>query len=877
MGFLKKTITSVLLVLFLFSCAQPALQQITNQEVPEVTSRSFGSERPLSETDEWITETNIYQVYVDRFASNLDGVTAKIDYLQRIGVKTIWLMPIFEAMSDHGYNTTDYYKVANQYGTNQDLKELVQAAHAADIRVVLDLVINHCGTEHPWFASSDSNIRKDNWFVWTDSDWGWDDSWNNTASGYYPGATFFKDPYPHYDRNGNGDPWDDDYYFSLFGDSGGTTMPDLNFNDESAKNQIIDEIDNIMQFWIDSTGVDGFRCDAARYLAEEGQGKQADRVKTHEIWQEIRARLSAHAPGAILLAESPTQNYNQMLGYYGLPYYPNDYTSDPNDGELVTDGTFNEEFHSAFHFNYQGSLIAAARDSWWPSNLFTDLYKVQSHLPDGTQDSIFLSNHDSFAGARVATQMGNDTNKMKMAASLYLSLSGNPTIYYGEEYGMQNGPGEHDEPIRGNMDWGAVEYQESDSSSMVNHYRRLLTLRNGYDALRGGISYFTPVHDGSSWNSISSGGKIVAYTREWYGEMVVVIHNFSDETINAHLDLTSGGALNIISGTNVSSLMGQGSFSDITTSTESWYSIGDVYGKTTKMLFLGDISGYTTAGKFLTYENALDGEEVEEDWYYRGSSNNWGVTKMTYNETTNLYELVVTFSADDTNPRFKISASGDESNWNEAYPAQDYLITEGVGTYLIQFRSSDKSVLTPVKQIDGYSISGTILKDGTGLAGVSVTFGNFSATTNTNGGYSITNIPEGTSASLTPNLSGYTFTPQSIDLTVSNDILDQDFTGQGGTTTGVTIHYREWQYAQNYSVHTWNGLSGDYVMQYEGEFGSDNHWWMTSYDSVPDTFSFCFKNSNENWDGVNRHYDRDQHGDEIYIIYGDDNIYTSRD
>jgi alpha-amylase len=680
----------VLLSLTFLSC-QFAVQ-------PEAGSRALGGKAPLSNDAGWITQTNIYQIFVDRFAGNLDGVRGKLDYLEDLGVKTIWLMPIFEAMDDHGYNATDYYKIASNYGSNADLEELVSAAHQKGIRVILDLVINHIGSEHPWFASSDPNVRKDDWFIWADRDLGWSDPWVNASSGYFPDSTWFEDPLKHLDRNGNGDYHDDDYYYSVFGDGGGATMPDLNFNDGAARAEIIDEVENIMKFWIQQTGVDGFRCDAVRYLVEEGMGKQKDRPATHDIWQELRSRLDSFAPGAILVAEAPTETDNQMISYYGYDYNPND------DGINLTYST--DEFHSAFHFGYQGTLLAAAKNGRRPSNLLTDLYDIQGKLPAGTQDTLFLSNHDRFAGDRVATQLNNDISKIKMAAALYLSFSGNPAIYYGEEYGMLNGDGQYDEPIRKPMDWGEVDRQLTDPDSVLNHYKRVLALRNHYDMLRGGVMYFAPSHNNYGWDYQESESDTLAVIREWYGKMVLVIHNFSATNHSMHVDLTAGGALNYANGTKATAIMGQGSYADINSSNKTWFNVGTVYGRTSKMIFLGDISEYvdSTKGTYVTYENALGG-------------------------------------------------------------------------------GSDKET--------------------------------------------------------------------------------------------ITVHFKEWGYAQSYSIHTWkDGVVKDYQMSYEGQFNGA-HWWSVSFEA-DDTFSFCFFNSNNQWDGGNRNYSRSSHGNNIFINAWDNNIYTYR-
>ena len=349
----------------------------------------------------WIRETNIYEIFVDRFAKDLQGVKNKLGYLENLGVKTIWLMPIFKAMDDHGYNTTDYRDIEPRYGSINDLEELVEAAHLKNITVILDLVMNHCGADHPYFSSADPTKRKDHWFIWADSDLAWPDPWKISYSEDNYGKTWFKDPKAELDRNHNNNASDDDYYYSVFGDERGSTMPDFNFNDPVARAGLIDEFTQIMQFWIQQTDIDGFRCDAVRYIAENGSGRQAEQDETHQVWKEIRKRLSDIKPGAILIGEAPTETYDQMLQYYGQ----------------------GDEFHSCFHFKFQGSLIATLKNGFRPFDLLSELYTIQGGLPSGTQDTIFLSNHDRFAGDRVATQLGNDTAKIKSAAfSLSSSL-----------------------------------------------------------------------------------------------------------------------------------------------------------------------------------------------------------------------------------------------------------------------------------------------------------------------------------------------------------------------------------------------------------------------------------------------------------------------
>jgi glycosidase len=561
----------------------------------------------------WHTQTAIYQVFVEKFtpAGTLKGVEKELAYLQDLGVGTIWLMPIFEAMDDHGYNTTDYYKITARYGTEQDLKDLTKAAHARGMRILLDLVINHTGSLHPWFCSSDPTKRKDHWYIWADKDLQWNDPWEEDPSPD-PGdanKTWFKDPFDGYDRNGDGNAHNDDYYYSVFGngtapcyDSAGQlvgyggTMPDLNYNDTPAKDQIVDEFKKVMDYWLKNAQIDGFRCDAVRYLSEYGPGNQAEQGRTHEIWQELRTWLNANHPTAILLAEAPTKTYPQMLSYYGS----------------------GNEFHCAFHFNFQGDLMTPARLGYRPNSFLGGLYAIQSHLPAGTQDVIFLSNHDQFAGDRVASQLGSNPARIKLAASLHLLLSGNPSIYYGEEIGM-TGAG-NDAALRQPLNWSDVWSQAFDEGSILNHYRRLLKLRKEYDALRGGISYFAHAHySGDNWwdDDPSDGSKILAIVREWFGEKILVVHNFGDSDQQIHVSLDST-KLSIPDGTPAFSLMGTAPAHTVSASNKNWYDMGTVHPRCSKVVFLGDIDKYRDAkGRFVTYENALQDGHNAVTIHYR--------------------------------------------------------------------------------------------------------------------------------------------------------------------------------------------------------------------------------------------------------------------
>lgn len=529
----------------------------------------------LSQDSSWVTQTNIYQVFVEKFGGTLKGVESHLDHLQYLGVKTIWLMPVFESMSDHGYDTTNYYAIKTNYGSINDLRDLVKAANDKGMKVILDLVINHAGSNHPWFSSNNLSERKDRWFTWSSNDKGWPEPWGG-------GDTWSHDPLSDLDRDHNGNDHDDDFFYTVFG----STMPDLNYNNVVTRKELIDEFTKVMQFWIKETGVAGFRCDAVRYLVENGPDPNArkDQPETHKIWKTLRANLKEIDPQAILLAEAPTETYEQMRSYYGS----------------------GDEFHTAFHFMYQGVLMSTLIHERRPSNLLKDLYAIQSSLPAGTQDTIFLSNHDSFAGARAASQLGGNIAKMKSVASLYLLLSGNPAIYYGEEIGMQ-GAGS-DSALRQPMDFTSAANQKADPDSLLNHYTRLLRVRNRYEALRGGITYFVKSSDGG-WDCMDCEANRMAIIREYFGEKILVVHNFTSNNLDVHLDLTKlSTGLDIPDGTPVNPLMGGGNFPNINSSNKSFYPLGTLFGFTTKVLFLGDIpQKYRDAmNNYLTYESALE-------------------------------------------------------------------------------------------------------------------------------------------------------------------------------------------------------------------------------------------------------------------------------
>ena len=244
----KRIFLSLLLILLIPSCV-PAAPTIAPTPIKEST--------PVN----WWSNDVFYEIFVRSFndsngdgIGDFNGITQKLDYLQELGVTAIWLMPIFPSPSYHGYDVTDYYDVNPQYGTMDDFKTLVEEAHKRDIRIIIDLVINHTSDKHPWFkeAKKDPNSPYRDWYIWSKTDpkylgpWG-ERVWHSSTSGFYYGI------------------------FEAF-------MPDLNYKNPA----VTDEMKKVASFWLKDIGVDGFRLDAAKHLIEEGS-KQENTKATH-LW-----------------------------------------------------------------------------------------------------------------------------------------------------------------------------------------------------------------------------------------------------------------------------------------------------------------------------------------------------------------------------------------------------------------------------------------------------------------------------------------------------------------------------------------------------------------------------------------------------------------
>jgi glycosidase len=497
--------------------------------------------REPAAASDWWNGAVVYEVFVRSFQDSgndgkgdIQGLISQLDYLNDgdagtdtdLGVDAIWLMPIYPSPSTHGYDVTDYDGVNPDYGTPADLDALVAACHARGIRVILDWVPNHTSSEHPWFKdsrSSTGSAHRD-WYVWSATSPGWTQPWNGGQTTWYPGTG--------------------GWYYAIFWSG----MPDLNWKNAAVRA----EIGAAAGRWIANHGVDGFRLDAVRSLAENGSGPgQMDQPETHAYLRELAAGVRAAKPDALVLGEAWADT-STIASYFGST------ATVPSGDEVLP---FDFPLADAILAGIQGG---SARD------IAASLDSVARTYPAGTGDAPFLTNHDQ---VRVATRLGTDPAKLGLAASILLTLQGTPIVYYGEEIGMQNGNCGSDECKRAPMAWTAtpttggftagtpwwqlppgtasanVASQAGAPSSLLSRYRQLIRVRKASSALRlGGLSRL-PTDDAG----------VLAYLRADPAETVLVAHNVRADPVTVTVALpgtTAADALLVDSGAALSAAGG---------------------------------------------------------------------------------------------------------------------------------------------------------------------------------------------------------------------------------------------------------------------------------------------------------------------------------
>ncbi|MEM9294149.1 MAG: alpha-amylase family glycosyl hydrolase [Acidobacteriota bacterium] len=479
----------------------------TSTEAPQVTQWQL----------DWADGRVFYEVFVRSFADSdgdgvgdLQGLIDRLDYLNDgdpattddLGVGGLWLMPIFESPSYHGYDTVDYSTVDREYGTVEDFERLAVEAEKRGMKIVLDFMINHSSREHPWFQASASSPEdpKRDWYLWREEDPGWTQPFGDESGGNV-----------WHELNGA-------YYYGVFW----AGMPDLNFRNP----EVVSEIQRLASLWIDR-GAAGFRLDAARHLVEDGPGQaQNSTPGTHRVLRELSSHLREGHPGALLLGECWT-DLERIAAYYG---------SD----ELIRGG---DELPMLFNFPLSYALMEAVAEADSGAVRET-LAAMDAQFPAGALHAPFLTNHDQ---NRVATTLhrgdGLDDLRLRLAAALLLTQPGTPFVYYGEEVGLSNGIQEgwdRDPAKRTPMPWSAeagggfttaeepwhpfspgkesanVAAQIGDEGSLLSWYRRLIHLRNAHPALgRGEIQL------------LKAPSSVLAYVLEHEEQRLLVAHYLS--------------------------------------------------------------------------------------------------------------------------------------------------------------------------------------------------------------------------------------------------------------------------------------------------------------------------------------------------------------
>ena len=443
------------------------------------------------------------RIFVRSFADSnndglgdINGITKKLDYLKDLGIDGLWLTPIFSSPSYHGYDVISFYDINPDYGSEEDLKNLINEAHKRNMKIILDFPVNHTSTLNKWFTSFSFNPF-------------------GKYKNYYRHINMSDNPnYSLKDKSSWGsNVWhplnNKDYYYGIFSED----MADLNYNNKEVRK----EIKKASAKWL-NLRVDGFRLDASIHIYGDNEFKEIKNQTKANIqwWNEFAINCEKINPNVYLVGEAWQET--NLLEEYVQP------------------------FDSKFNFTFQENLInslkndtALANDNILLSQVFEDILKTYNKVDNNYIDGIFISNHDQ---NRIMSEVNNE-DKAKLAINIYMTLPGNPFIYYGEEIGMR---GEKpDINIREAFKWTdskKLDYaytmdfsindtttplsnQLDDNNSMYNHYKNIINLRKSTIALSKGN------YESIDVNNFS----IMAYKRSYKNESYYIFHNLSNSKI----------------------------------------------------------------------------------------------------------------------------------------------------------------------------------------------------------------------------------------------------------------------------------------------------------------------------------------------------------
>jgi maltose alpha-D-glucosyltransferase/alpha-amylase len=499
----------------------------------------------------WYKEAIIYELPVKSFYdSNGDGIgdfpglIEKLDYIESLGVTCLWLLPFFPSpLRDDGYDISDYCQIHPSYGTLDDFKRFLAAAHERGLYVVVEIVLNHTSDAHAWFQRArlapPGSVERD-YYVWSDTD-----------ARYGNARIIFVDSER---SNWTWDAVAQAYYWHRFFHH----QPDLNYDNPV----VLQELLRIIDFWLD-LGVDGFRLDAVPYLVERDGSSCENLPETHEILKAIRQHVDDRSPNCMLLAEA-NQWPADVRAYFGE----------------------GDECHMAYHFPLMPRMFMGLHLE--DSHPIIEIMQQTPTIPDVCQWALFLRNHDELTlemvsdeerdymylaysadpqarlnlgiRRRLAPLMGNDRRRMELLNSLLFSFPGTPILYYGDEIGMgdntylgdRNGvrtpmqwtgdrnahfsradPGRLYSPVIMDPIYGYqavnVESQERDGASLLQWIKNLIGLRKLFPAFGlGRLEFLHPANR-----------KVLAYVRQHGHDTILCVANLSRSVQPVELDLNA--------------------------------------------------------------------------------------------------------------------------------------------------------------------------------------------------------------------------------------------------------------------------------------------------------------------------------------------------
>ena len=413
--------------------------------------------------DPWWVNAIIYEVYVDKFARDFNGLTEKLDYLEFLGINTLWILPHYPSpMIDAGYDVSDYLSIRSDLGSMNDFERFVDKAHKRNIKIIVDLVLNHTSNKHSWFLEARSNKfnPKRDWYIWSSD------------------TTQYSQAFVHF-SNVKESNWvenkdtNDFYYASFY-----PQQPDLNWDNLEVYEAMLD----IMKFWLEK-GIDGFRLDAvSRLIKREGTNCFA-LPEVHVILKRLRADVSRKFPGTVFLAESGGW-IHEAKSFFGegdecqlvinFPMASN-LLSSISDFDLSKTHKVWDESQGIGETNRWG-LFLTNHDS--VDTFFLDDFQKEKLTKGGYLLTKYGEEDSSFA-ARLSEICMGDKEKIVWAHEKLLDFAGVPILYYGNEIGMSNQkpkyqPTDFREYVRGIFDWDEADRQMNDKDSILNKIRHLI-------------------------------------------------------------------------------------------------------------------------------------------------------------------------------------------------------------------------------------------------------------------------------------------------------------------------------------------------------------------------------------------------------------------